>query len=235
MIQPAPHDHDSSRAFAVHPDETLGEIAARHPPSTAVFLRHRLDCCCGGRVKLVDACAALGLAPASVVAEIVDASRTEPSESWEHRPLGELTAFLVRRYHDALRRDLPPLIEAARKVERVHAAKPSCPQGVATLLESVHAELLLHMRKEEDVLFPAIEAGAHGQAVHRPVRVLVEEHDGHGEQLRALRALTHDFVAPPEACATWRALFGSLEKLEAELMEHIHLENNVLFPRALAG
>ncbi len=233
MIQPAPHD--ATAAFAIYPDETLGEIAARHPPSTAVFLRHRLDFCCGGRTKLVDACAALGLAPAIVLAEIVDASRTEPTESWEHRPLGELTAFLVRRYHDALRRDLPPLIEAARKVERVHGAKPSCPRGLGTLLEGVQAELLLHMRKEEDVLFPAIEAGTRGQAIHRPVRVLMEEHDEHGEHLRALRVLTHDYAAPPEACATWRALLGSLEKLEAELMEHIHLENNVLFPRALAA
>jgi regulator of cell morphogenesis and NO signaling len=233
MTRPTPHTTPGS--FAIHPDETLGEIAARHPPSTAVFLRHRLDFCCGGRTKLVDACAALDLAPETVLAEIVEASRSEPTRSWKQRPLGELTAFLVRRYHDALRLDLPPLIEAARKVERVHAAKASCPQGLAALLERTTAELLLHMRKEEDVLFPAIEAGARGQAIHRPVRVLMEEHDEHGEHLRALRALANDFVAPAEACATWRALFRSLEKLEAELMEHIHLENNVLFPRALGA
>lgn len=222
-------------AFEMYPNETLGEIAARHPPSTAVFLRHRLDFCCGGRTKLVDACGALGLEPAAVLAEIAQESSEEPAQKWDQRPLVELTSFIVRRYHDALRRDLPPLLEAARKVERVHAAKPSCPKGLATLIEHIQNDLLAHLRKEEDVLFPALDAGSRGQSIHRPVRVLMEDHDEHGLHLRALRELTHDYAPPPEACATWRALFGSLEKLEADLMEHIHLENNVLFPRALGA
>ncbi|MCA9587981.1 MAG: hemerythrin domain-containing protein, partial [Myxococcales bacterium] len=88
---------------------------------------------------------------------------------------------------------------------------------------------------EEQVLFPAIHGGRLGAPVHMPIRVMMQEHDDHGENLRRMRELATGYVPPPEACATWRALYAGLEKLEAELMEHIHLENNVLFPRALNG
>ncbi len=91
------------------------------------------------------------------------------------------------------------------------------------------------MMKEEQMLFPAILAGRRGGHVHMPIRVMMHEHDDHGENLRRLRELATDFRPPVEACATWRALYAGLEKLESELMEHIHLENNVLFPRALNG
>jgi len=84
------------------------------------------------------------------------------------------------------------------------------------------------------MLFPAIQRGHRGAPVHMPIRVMMQEHDDHGESLRELRALATDFSPPPDACATWRALYAGLDKLEAELMEHIHLENNVLFPRALS-
>lgn len=215
-------------------NDTLGQVATNHPAATQVFLRHRLDFCCGGRQKLGDACRAAGLDPGAVLAEIAAEETGQSGERWDTRPLPELIDFILTRYHEPLRRDLPGLIAAASKVERVHAAKASCPRGLAADLEQLDAELRQHLAKEEQVLFPAIRAGSRGAQVHMPVRVLMQEHDDHGANLQRLREIATDYAPPPEACATWRALYVGLERLEAELMEHIHLENNVLFPRALS-
>jgi regulator of cell morphogenesis and NO signaling len=219
----------------IDPNETLGRIAATHPESTRVFLRHRLDFCCGGTRKLADACGTAGLDPRDIVAEIDSLHTEAPPERWDDAPLAELIELILARYHEPLRADLEALLGAARKVERVHAAKASCPRGLTSELEQMDAELRQHLAKEEQVLFPAIVAGHHGTQVHMPVRVMMQEHDDHGASLRRLRVLCTDYVPPAEACPTWRALYAGLAKLESELMEHIHLENNVLFPRALAA
>lgn len=214
-------------------NDTLGQVATLHPASTLVFLRHRLDFCCGGGQQLGDACRAAGLDPAVVITEINAEGTPRTPERWDTRPLPELLDFILTRYHEPLRLDLPALLEAARRVERVHAKKESCPHGLAAVLEQLDAEIRQHLAKEEQVLFPALRSGNGGANVHMPIRVMMQEHDDHGASLHRLRELATDFSPPPEACATWRALYIGLEKLESELMEHIHLENNVLFPRAL--
>jgi regulator of cell morphogenesis and NO signaling len=216
-------------------NQPLGQIAAAHPASTLVFLRHRLDFCCRGGQKLGDACRAAGLDPQAVIAEIAAEDSKKSPERWDTKPLPALIDFILTRYHQPLRDDLPALINAARKVERVHAVKASCPRGLAAFLEQFQADLLQHLAKEEHVLFPAIQAQSSGVYVQMPIRVMTQEHDDHGGALRRLRELATDYVPPFDACATWRALYFGLEKLEAELMEHIHLENNVLFPRALSA
>lgn len=216
-------------------NQTLSHVATTQPASTLVFLRHRLDFCCGGGQKLGDACRAAGLDLEKVIAEIDAEGTARKPERWDTRPLPELLDFILTRYHEPLRSDLPALLEAARRVERVHAKKQSCPHGLAALLEQLDAEIRQHLAKEEQVLFPALRSGNGGANVHMPIRVMMQEHDDHGASLRRLRGLATDFKPPPEACATWRALYAGLEKLESELMEHIHLENNVLFPHALNG
>lgn len=212
--------------------QTLGDLATAYPAATQVFMRHKLDFCCGGGRKLADACRTAGLDPEAVIEEIVAQTQSRPPERWDTRPLPEVIEFILTRYHEPLRADLPVLIGAAQKVERVHAAKPSCPRGLAAELEQLDAEVRQHLAKEEQVLFPAIASG-HGARVHMPVRVMMQEHDDHGAALERLRELTTDFEPPVEACATWRALYAGLAKLERDLMEHISLENNLLFPRAL--
>lgn len=214
-------------------NETLGQLATTHPASTLVFLRHRMDFCCGGGRTLSDACLAAGLDPELVIAEIAAEESTEPSERWDEKPLPELIEFILGRYHEPLRADLPVLINAARRVERVHGNKANCPHGLASYLEQVDTEVRQHLLKEEQVLFPAILSGSRGVHVNMPIRVMMQEHDDHNANLQRLRELATDFSPPPEACATWRALYAGLQKLESELMDHIHLENNVLFPRAL--
>tara|TARA_R110002096_G_scaffold16898_14_gene58200 strand:+ start:42889 stop:43551 length:663 start_codon:yes stop_codon:yes gene_type:complete len=216
-------------------NQTLGHVATIQPASVHVFLRHGLDFCCGGGQTLSDACVDAGLEAKTIIAEIAAEIAPPSSERWDTKPLPELVDFIIQHFHEPLRVDLPALVEAAKKIERVHAKKPSCPKGLAAHLEQVTAEVLQHLAKEEQVLFPAVLSGSRGSQVQMPIRVMMQEHDDHGANLRRSRELADQFVAPPEACATWRALYAGLEKLERELMEHIHLENNVLFPRALGS
>ena len=214
----------------------LGDLARTHPSYTQVFLRHRLDFCCGGRRTLDEACAIAGL-DARVIEDELAALEAGPDEaaSWEARPLSDLADHIEHHFHAGLRRDLPPLVEAARKIERVHHGKPSVPIGLGDRLESFWTEMQSHMRKEEMVLFPMIRRGARGEAVFMPVSMLEHEHDTHRDHLVAIRDLTDDLRVPAHGCATWTALYRGLGKMEEDLMEHIHLENNMLFLRAARG
>jgi regulator of cell morphogenesis and NO signaling len=216
-----------------HRDETLGDLATNLPAATRVFLRNRLDFCCGGKRTLARACEQAGLDVDAIVGELeAEAARAGVADGWAQRSLAELADHIERHYHAALRRDVPPLIAAARKVERVHADKPAVPAGLADLLARFWDEMERHMEKEERVLFPMIRRGTDRHLVSMPVRVMEQEHDAHGASLAAIRALTDDLRPPAHACATWRALYDGLRFVEAELMQHIHLENNVLFRRA---
>ncbi len=221
--------------MSIDPSATLADLATRTPAAVRVFLRRGLDFCCGGRQSLADACARAGLRPGEVAAEIeAEAGRDdEGSERWDLRPVEDLVDHILARYHEPLKADLPALVEAARKVERVHGDEPTCPKGLADALEAFTDRTLAHLAKEEQVLFPAIRRGLAGDALRMPISVMRHEHDEHGQTLRTLRSLTGGHRPPPEACATWRALYDGLARLEADLMEHIHLENNVLFPRVL--
>jgi regulator of cell morphogenesis and NO signaling len=217
-------------------NQTLADLARATPAATRVFLRHRLDFCCGGHRTLAEACGRAGLDPTSVVSEI-EAEKACPDDlvRWEERPASELADHIEQRYHAALRRDVPALVAAARRVERVHAAKPDVPAGLADHLADFWADLEQHMRKEEQVLFPMLRQGARGEMVYVPVRAMEAEHDAHGQALARVRALTFDLAIPAHACATWSALYRGLEALEAELMQHVHLENHILFARAVQG
>jgi regulator of cell morphogenesis and NO signaling len=213
---------------------TLAELATTVPAAAQVFYRHGLDFCCGGRRGLEDACAARGVDVEQVLKDLEAESGTAVSERWDTRPFSELIDRIVSFYHARLRQGLPELIAMAEKVQAVHAGKPNVPDGLGALLRRVEADVLDHLAKEEGVLFPLILAGR-GRDTAGPVHVMELEHTGHKEDLLAIRALTDSLTPPPHACVTWRALYLGLQQFEQELMEHIHLENNVLFPRALAA
>lgn len=212
---------------------TLSELAITRPGAVGVFRNHGLDFCCHGRRSLAEACTEKGLDPKAIATEIESAEPSRsPIHDWTARPLNELIDFIERRYHAALRADLPILTELARKVERVHADKPTCPRGLTAHLESMGEALDEHLAKEEQVLFPIVRAGR-GRMAACPVQVMEREHEDHGRSLDRLEELTGSFRAPAEACASWIALYTGLERLADDLVEHIHLENNVVFPRAL--
>jgi len=215
--------------------QTLAELAVTYPSASGVFLSHELDFCCRGRRPLADACRDRGLNPNTVLAEIAQREATTGNAvNWADAPIADLVDHIVSYYHARHRVDLPEIIALARKVEAVHAEKPTCPRGLAAHLEAVHAAVLDHLDKEEGILFPLILSGR-GFHAAGPIAVMEREHTEHGENLQITRRLTDNLTPPPEACTTWQSLYVRLATLEAELMEHIHLENNVLFQRTLTA
>lgn len=214
----------------------VGQLAADHPLATRVFARHGIDFCCGGGQPLAAACEKRGLDPARLVEEIEKELQTsdETPESWSEAPLPDLIEHIVSTYHRALDEELPRLESMARKVVEVHGDKD--PERLEELLSTFLAlkdELESHMQKEEQVLFPMIREGQ-GSMADGPVSVMLHEHESAAAALRRIAELTDDHRVPEGACNTWRALWHGLEALEKDLHQHIHLENNILFPRALA-
>lgn len=208
---------------------TLADIAATLPGATAVFRRNKLDFCCGGKVTLAEAATTKGLALPTLEADLgAVAARSLPADRPE--ATDELIAMIETRYHAVHRAELPELVRLARRVEAVHKANPAVPSGLADLLETMTAELVEHMQKEEQVLFPLMRRGGHPM-IRQPISMMLAEHDDHGVHLRELERLTNDFLTPADACSTWRALYAGASKFADDLMQHIHTENNVLFPR----
>jgi regulator of cell morphogenesis and NO signaling len=211
----------------VFADRPIGEIAATLPGAAALFRRHKLDFCCGGAAALAEATAARGVPLDAIEAELGALDATDPGLPEE---TAAIIAHIIGRYHDTHRRELPDLIALARRVERVHAEAPDAPAGLAALLEAMEAELLDHMAKEEQVLFPMMRAGGHPM-IRMPIAMMRHEHDGHARHLAALERLTQGHVPPDGACTSWRALYAGTGKLAADLVAHMHVENDILFPR----
>jgi len=213
---------------------SLADLALAVPAASRVFRQYRLDFCCGGKRSIADACKERGLDANAVVAEIESHTEKSLDVDWRTAPLSKLVNHILVNFHEAHRRELVDLISLARKVERVHADKVTVPLGLALHLSNMSDALELHMQKEEQILFPNILSGR-GVQMQGPTTQMEREHDEHALKLQQLRALTNDFAPPNEACTSWRALLLRCEQLEADIMAHVHLENHVLFPRALRG
>jgi len=210
----------------------LGTLARTIPGATRVFYQHRLDFCCGGRQSLKDAATYRGLNAAAIAAQINALRQAENDDHSGLDPTPEsLIPHILEHYHKRHREQLPELVRLAARVEQVHKGHPDCPTGLADHLRAMHQELEGHMLKEENVLFPMLLRHQFDHA-GSPIAMMRYEHDQHGEALQQLESLTHNLSLPDDACDTWQALYWQLDWLRAELMEHIHLENNVLFDLA---
>lgn len=221
--------------MTIQAETTVGQIASQHPIATRVFARHQIDFCCGGGRPLAEICDKHGLDTATILGEIeTELSGTESNgDHWNQAPLPELIAHIVGNYHRALDEELPRLEFMARKVLRVHGDKaPDVLPDLVTTFVGLKTELEAHMIKEEQILFPMILKGR-GASASDPIQAMEHEHESAGEALRHLRALTNDYQPPEGACNTWRALWHGLGALEQDMHQHIHLENNILFPRSL--
>ncbi len=213
-------------------EQPIGQLACALPGATRIFHQHKLDFCCGGHKSLREAAEKRGLNPEALLSELAPLQQLDSqSRDWRSASPGELIDYILRRFHEQHRQDVPELIRLARRVEQVHGERADCPTGLADHLEIMFQELLSHMMKEEQVLFPMLLAGNDGEA-RSPISLLRLEHDQHGEALARLEALTDDITAPADACNTWSALYAGLARLREDLMQHIHLENNVLFLNA---
>lgn len=217
--------------FASQP---IGQIAAMLPGASIVFQRHKLDFCCGGERSLAEAAAHRGV-PIRLVEDELDAlalgaESSQATEAIEAADTPALLAHIKTRYHDTHRRELPELIRLAHRVEVVHRKHPDVPAGLGNLLTALSQDMEEHQQKEEQILFPLMLAGGAPIIAH-PIAKMRAEHDDQGAALTGITDLTHDMVPPADACATWRALYTGLTKFREDLVTHVHLENNVLFPR----
>lgn len=203
------------------------DIAIARPGATAVFRRHKIDFCCNGGVPLAEAAARRGVKLRILEQELTE---LQPAAAAAPADAGALIDHILERYHEVHRQEFPEAIRLARRVEAVHRDKPDCPHGLADHLSIIFDDLDGHQRKEEQVLFPMMRNGG-GPMISFPIARMMAEHEEVGEQLERLAELTTDFVPPAGACTTWRALYQACRKLDEDLREHMHLENNILFPQ----
>jgi regulator of cell morphogenesis and NO signaling len=229
--------------------KTVREIAIESPGATRVFEKMGIDYCCGGAKPIAEACLAAGVTVEEVARSLEQAEATAQasteSKDWQAESLASLIKYIYDKHHIFTREELNRIEPLLTKVCSVYGeSRPELLQIQALFME-LKRELLLHMMKEENILFPyitemeeAVSTGLSAPApvfgtVRNPVRMMMVEHDGAGDMLRRIRRLSNDFNAPANACVSYRTLYGALEGLEQDLHQHIHLENNILFPGAI--
>ncbi|MHB1959254.1 MAG: iron-sulfur cluster repair di-iron protein [Acidobacteriaceae bacterium] len=221
------------------------DIAVEYPTSIPVLERFGIDFCCGGKHTLAEACARRQVDVDPVLEELERQQRktSTPEVQWQSAPLKDLADYIVGRHHAFTREQIQLIAGLMTKVEARHGADHTEVPQIAKIFAVVSAELTHHFICEESILFPYIGKLEGGQqaalppmfgSVEQPIARMMADHNQAGEELRELRSLTNDYTPPTAACPTWRALYRALEDLEQDLHQHIHLENNILFPRALA-
>ena len=226
---------------------TVGELAAESPRAIRVFESWRIDYCCGGSTPLADACTAVGRSMDEFFTALeATAGAPLPIALADGITLAELAREIVERYHRYTREELDTLRTLGEKVNGVHGSRHPELVEVESLIGALVSDMLPHMLKEEQVLFPYVgqleEAALDGRepltpffgTVKNPVRMMMLEHDRVGDLLRRLRGVTGGFQVPDDACFSYRELYRRLAELESKTHEHIHVENNIFFPKAVA-
>jgi len=229
---------------------TVREVAVENPAATRVFEKFGIDYCCGGNQLLDQACGKAGIS----VEQVLDALEMESEtiraakqvRDWQSEPLSELVAHIKHTHHKFTREETARLNALLHKVCSVHGKNHPELFEIQSTFSGLAEELTTHLMKEEMVLFPYIvrmeEAVIQKEpvlpapfgTVENPVAMMEHEHDSAGKALRAMRKASNDFALPTDACVSYRTLYGALQAFETDLHQHIHLENNVLFPRAIA-
>lgn len=230
-------------------EKTVREIAIENPASMPVFESFGIDYCCGGERLLSDACRRAGVDVDHILLLIEKAdrdSRAKDTCDWRELPLCELMMHIVSKHHTFVRQETPRIEALLMKVAAKHGTAHPELHEIETLFCSIGQELSTHMVKEEHILFPYIKrqeqaaenGGPRPQAcfdsVKRPIANMIAEHDDAGALLARIRELTRGYTIPSGACASFQALYRALQDFERDLHQHIHLENNILFPRAVA-
>ncbi|MBK7405832.1 MAG: iron-sulfur cluster repair di-iron protein [Phycisphaerales bacterium] len=224
---------------------TVGQLVAQVPARSRVFEQLGVDYCCGGKQTLEKACSALGLVPSQVAVMLADAAPSTEERATladaDSMSLTELTDHIVGSHHAFLRGELPRLERLAERVARAHLAADPRLADVYRVVCEFRTALVDHMTQEEQALFPIMRAlesdpeTSTGAGVSETIRQMEAEHDEAGRALARLRELTEGFQPPEWACNTYLALLDGLATLEQDMHQHVHKENNILFPKAIAA
>jgi regulator of cell morphogenesis and NO signaling len=235
--------------MTINPARTVRDVVLEVPASTRVFEKLGIDYCCGGGKSLEEASQSAGVKLEEVIGRLEEAAQanqsSDQSQDWLTEPLTSLIGHIVDTHHHFTREEMARLGELLAKVCTVHGTNHPELLAIQGVFHALNRELLTHMMKEEQVLFPYVvnleEARQSGRpappcffgTVRNPIRMMMMEHDAAGDMLREIRTLGSDFKVPADACISYQTLYQALEALERDLHQHIHLENNILFPRAV--
>jgi len=228
--------------------KTVRDYAIETPQTIPVFEKLGIDFCCGGNRPLEEACASANLDVKDVLISLENALAAPAAKSareLQSGSLAELIAHIEQTHHTFVRREIPQIEKLLEKVHGKHGENHPELGHIRSVFRGLGQELMMHLMKEENILFPYIERMEESVLQHEPilpppfgtvanpVRMMEHEHDSAGNALKALRESSREYQPPADACTSFRALYTELENFEKDLHQHIHLENNVLFPRAL--
>jgi len=226
-------------------NKTVRELASATPGAARVFEKFGIDYCCGGEKSLAQACSAAKVNLQEVAEALTKPQSQGDNCDWQKATLAQLTKHIAEKHHGYVRQEIQRLGPLCAKVAGVHGENHPELAQVQSSFHALSEELTTHLMKEERMLFPYIEqlelatdSGSHLAAspfgtVKNPVRMMMMEHDSAGELLRKMREISKNYALPADACMSFQMLYRALEEFEADLHQHIHLENNILFPRAV--
>lgn len=224
-------------------DLTVGEIVANDYRTASVFQSHGIDFCCKGGRTISEVCDIKNLAPSKIVQELLEITHSKDMSTPDYNtwPLDLLVDYVEKKHHRYIVRKSPELMQYLNKLCKVHGERH--PELYEIRDEFAHAahELAFHMQKEEKILFPYVRQLATEKqpaappfgTVENPIRIMMEEHSVEGDRFEKISALSGQYTAPSDGCTTYRVAFSMLREFEEDLHLHIHLENNVMFPRAI--
>lgn len=227
-------------------NRTVADLVTENIKTAHVFKKYGIDFCCGGGEKIEKACEKRNVDLAELERELLEAAGTrERNFNYNSWDLGFLIDHIVNIHHKYVEENIPLLLQYTEKVAKVHGASHPEVQEIKELFYQVAGELASHLKKEELILFPFIKKMVNAEEVgelldrpafgtaENPVKMMEEEHEHAGEIFRKIAELSNDHTPPASACNTFRAMYSKLEEFEQDLHLHIHLENNILFPKAL--
>jgi regulator of cell morphogenesis and NO signaling len=236
---------ERKKTMPITATKTVRELAVEVPNATRIFEKMGIDYCCGGQKSLEEACAGAKRPLDEVVRALEQGTNgsapAAEAHEWNSAPLGELVDHIVDKHHAYVKSEVPRLQALIAKVVSVHGKNHPELSQVQVAFSELGNELSAHMMKEEQILFPYVKQMSAGNGcgpscfgtIQNPIRVMMMEHDGAGEKLREMRQATTSYTLPKDACFSYATLFSALLEFEADLHQHIHLENNILFPRAI--
>ncbi|HVB88102.1 MAG TPA: iron-sulfur cluster repair di-iron protein [Candidatus Dormibacteraeota bacterium] len=228
-----------------HGARVVRDLVLEQPDAARIFETFGIDYCCGGGQTLAEACQSAKCSIEEVIRAISKCDMPAPERDWRTAPLGDLAQYIVERHHSFARAEISRLAGLISKLVSAHGSNHPELLRVQRIFEGLSGELLQHMDKEEGLLFPYIEELEEAArfsrrppepvfgTVQNPVAAMIMEHEASGQALDTMRGATSNYALPASACVSFKALYQSLPAFAADLHQHIHLENNILFPRAV--